>query len=70
MEEGNSIEELPEMYAGKNSPGWDPSYDGSWGASLLFKARPCRLEVGARVGKWEGDESCLEGTKEVNDIAS
>ena len=50
-------EELPtlKLYAKKKVPAFESFYDGSWGSSLLFKARSGSLETDDRTYRYRGD---------------
>ena len=48
-----------QLYRAKDKPGKDNAYNGTWEASLLFKARTNTLETNERKKKWGGEkEEC------------
>ena len=53
--------ELPTLkwYSKKRLPSYEAFYDGSWGSSLLFKARSGSLETDDRTYRYRGDGSRL-----------
>ena len=48
-------------YKKKEKPGKMRIYDGSWAATLLFKARTNSLEVNERKKRWGGIKETCEG---------
>ena len=50
-----------EWYRGKDRPGYESCYDGSYGSDLLFKARTKSLELNSRVYRWTngGSKTCI-----------
>ena len=48
------------MYRSKEKPRYEGCYDGSWGSSLLFKARTGSLEVNARTYRFNGRGNMCE----------
>ena len=52
------------LYKAKEKPRWDNAYNGTWEASLLFKARTNTLEVNERKKRWGGEnEECRKCEK-------
>ena len=61
MEKKNSLR----WYKVKEKPRKENIYDGSWGSTLLFKARTDSLELNEKKRKWGGVndkcEKCEDG---------
>ena len=49
-----------QLYRAKEKPGKDKAYNGTWEASLLFKARTNTLETNERKKKWGGENDECE----------
>ena len=56
MEKKSSLQ----LYRVKEKPGKDKAYNGTWEASLLFKARTNTLETNERKKKWGGENDECE----------
>ena len=48
------------VYRNKEKPQRENGYDGTWQASLLFKARSNTLEVKERLNRWKGEDGLCE----------